>query len=248
MVRAPRTRSGCVRRVLACSPGDATSRLQSRTSDEGGPAAGDGPSRVSRGRAKGDYKHLSIADQHRAHVAYLKLKGPGVRAPYGAVKALCDEWGKGHGFFTKLVEKFATDPTLAPKPHVRRPHKMTDEVHDMLVEVARKRDWDVTYSELVFGLSEEYGVDLSKWSVWKHITQSGFWNVHKMRTKPTLSPIQMEARLAFAREHVNNTWENWVDIDEKWFFVKTQKGTVKVPVSEQTPHQHEVLPQHECSG
>ena len=39
----------------------------------------------------------------------------------------------------------------------------------------------------------------------------------------------MAKRLAFAKEHRRNTWDNWVDLDEKWFYLWVNKGTLKLP-------------------
>jgi len=39
----------------------------------------------------------------------------------------------------------------------------------------------------------------------------------------------MGNRLAFAKLHRRNTWDNWVDLDEKWFYLWVNKGTLKLP-------------------
>ena len=35
--------------------------------------------------------------------------------------------------------------------------------------------------------------------------------------------------MRFAKEHRRNQWEDWVDIDKKWFYLWVNKGTLKLP-------------------
>ena len=114
MVARSRGLASAARRVVACSPGDAASRVQSRTSDERGPAVGDGQSLTAKGRAKGDNKHLSLDDRHRMHAEYLKLKGSGAKAPPGGVKAR-QHPHQGGGAALELPGRERERPWVLPK-------------------------------------------------------------------------------------------------------------------------------------
>ena len=81
-------------------------------------------------------------------------------------------------------------------------------------------------------LKARYGVALSPETIRSGLIIGGSWRVYSERDKPSLSPRHMEARLAWAKDHLGSRWVDHVDIDEKWFYEFAHKRKLKQPRSE----------------
>ena len=46
---------------------------------------------------------------------------------------------------------------------------------------------------------------------------SGSMWLRSIRTQPMLTSTHMQQRLEFCRVRAKNSWNEWIDIDEKWF-------------------------------
>eukprot|EP00959_Pyramimonas_sp_CCMP1952_P266313 5567785-Pyramimonas_sp.AAC.1 len=212
------------KRVSACPPGPSPGLHQS-----GHPIPDDFPfqndENVSEKQlVKGSNKQLSDTDQYRLlreYNAILADPGP------GKVAELCVKWGVGHNYPSRLSAKMNRTGSLMRVKRVRAPRKFSSETKDKLTEIATARGGDLTYKELTEELFKATGVKLHRATIWRYVRAE--WKVVRKRIKPPLSEEQMASRLEFAQTHRRNTWDDWVDIDEKWFYMWVNKGTLKLP-------------------
>jgi len=137
------------------------------------------------------------------------------------------KWGKARSFFNDLKRKMDRCGNLMPVPHKRKPHKLTPTKVKALEVYAREVHGDSTYEELSDALFERTGTRIDPSWLRKHIRCH--WKVVAKRTKPSPNAKQQAWRLRFAKEHRRNQWEDWVDIDKKWFYLWVNKGTLKLP-------------------
>ena len=71
---------------------------------------------------------------------------------------------------------------------------------------------------------------ISRQAVADHL-RAADWNVRaQSRAEPLLREDlgHFEARVAFGREHRSQTWRNWVDVDEKWFYTMALRLLLKL--------------------
>ena len=52
-----------------------------------------------------------------------------------------------------------------------------------------------------------------------------------------LDPEHVQARAAWAKTHLKNHWKEHVDLDEKWFYVSSGRGRLKLPADVEKPKQ-----------
>ena len=50
-----------------------------------------------------------------------------------------------------------------------------------------------------------------------------------------MTEAHKEARLTWAKENLENEWYDHVDLDEKWFYVTSSGGRLKMPAGEERP-------------
>ena len=50
-----------------------------------------------------------------------------------------------------------------------------------------------------------------------------------------MTEAHKEARLAWAKENLENEWYDRVDLDEKWFYITFGGGRLKMPAGEERP-------------
>ena len=110
----------------------------------------------------------------------------------------------------------------------------------LLEELSYSRNYTVTYDVLCFGLSKDHGVSVSRDTTSHHIKAN--WTVCRLRSVPSLNEFQTKKRLQLATEHRRPTWENWVDVDMKWFYYVWTPSIVKVPSA--CPFQDQRLEEH----
>ena len=64
--------------------------------------------------------------------------------------------------------------------------------------------------------------------------------------KPHLTEKQTSDRLHYATKNKTNKFKAWVDIDEKWFYVYSHSGKLKLPpgIEREAPHACQVEAVH----
>ena len=148
------------------------------------------------------------------------------------IKALCHKYGVSKNWFARTLKAFTANGSFERKTRSCTPYKLTPHVQRCIEKVARRKRWDFTYREMVTELKARYGVALSPETIRSGLIIGGNWRVYSERDKPSLSPRHMEARLAWAKEHLGSRWVDHVDIDEKWFYEFAHKRKLKQPRSE----------------
>ena len=87
---------------------------------------------------------------------------------------------------------------------------------------------------------EVFGLDISRQAVADHL-RAQEWNLRATsRAQPLLREDlgHFEARAAFGRKYRKETWENWVDVDEKWFYTMALRLLLKIPPGEPIPQRY----------
>lgn len=96
-------------------------------------------------------------------------------------------------------------------------------------------DFDATYEEMTDGLEGLVGAKVSLATIRRFVLGIGKcnegekWKTVTKKTHTPLSETQMKARLEFLQLHRRNPWTDWVNIDEKWFYLWVPRRKVKVP-------------------
>ena len=109
------------------------------------------------------------------------------------------------------------------------PRKLTPEVQKAMATQAEEWGYDFTYDEMVDALFEQ-GIDVSNMTVWRHMRAEA-WNTRcRNRNVPMLTEKHRTWRRDWATQQVDNNWEAWVDLDEKWFYAVKAWGTLKMPL------------------
>ena len=118
-------------------------------------------------------------------------------------------------------------PSIVKHPRKKTEWKVTQELKHKLEEIAIAHDCDMTYVELQEALEKATGVKLSTSTIWRIVKAE--WTEVRKSMKPPLSEDQRRDRLSWALKHRRNTWQAWVDIDEKWFYLYVPRRKLKVP-------------------
>ena len=95
--------------------------------------------------------------------------------------------------------------------------KVTGDLYEKFKEINRKTKGDKTYRELAALLKRHTGIKVGHATLARAAKRQG-WRLCAKYTSPHLSPEQRTARLAWAKQHVDDDWHAHVDIDEKWFY------------------------------
>mmetsp|Transcript_31106 Transcript_31106/g.95180 ORF Transcript_31106/g.95180 Transcript_31106/m.95180 type:complete len:312 (-) Transcript_31106:201-1136(-) len=82
----------------------------------------------------------------------------------------------------------------------------------------------------------EEALGLPRATVCRHMKRNK-WRIVGKSTRPALSDAMREARYEWAQNNVGNPWVEHVDLDEKWFYVYTHTGKLKLPPGAEKPKQ-----------
>ena len=130
---------------------------------------------------------------------------------------LCNRFGVNSDYVARLKAAYdkktegGADFKFSRKVGSGRPRVITPEMAEFLVDWAATEMFEFTYEEA----ARQLGVDRTTVSRYMH--SNGWRNVLK-GVRPFLTEAHMKARMAWVEEHFRNSFEDWVDIDEKWFF------------------------------
>lgn len=155
---------------------------------------------------------LTVKDKFLLLLNYdrLLVKMGKVDPEYATVKDLCEAFKVNKNYIKNLRDKFLERGTFARKQGSGRPYMINyDERVAAVTNVIRKRR-----SISIHDISQETAIPTT--SVQRIINDEEFRLVPK-RTCPFLTDDQKSKRLKWCRQHRYNTWDNYVDIDEKLF-------------------------------
>jgi hypothetical protein len=180
-------------------------------------------------------KNLTPNERAALMTEYRDLLDAGSDKGPGDIASMCARYGVSVTYPSKLLAQWrksvhaGDEVNVIPKPHPGRPKKVDDQLYKKLEDWARARSFQFTYAEM-----ESAFDGVSDTTLWRTLSGRG-WRAVKVRTKPSLTVAHKQWRLDFAREHRRNTWDAWVDVDEKWFFTKLLDQPAKVPPTADTP-------------
>lgn len=213
------------KRIWACPPGHTVDVGQSG----GGSSEGSPTNFHSQTQGvvfvKGLRKFLSDEQKLRLLVEYTSMLGHAGGSRKAGVAERCVRYGVGPNYPARLMKTFKMTGSVTEKHRISAPRKLTQSVQEELTLISTEKNGDVTYRELSEELEKRTGVHLSHTTIRDYIKHH--WKVVKKQMKPPLSEAQMAARLKWAQENLHN-WEDWVDVDEEWFYLWIPKGTLKL--------------------
>lgn len=118
-------------------------------------------------------------------------------------------FGVGKNYVQELRKRFMENGTLERKSGSGRPSFDKEERSDAVVACVREKR-DITIRDIAVATS------IPRSSVWRLLDDSEM-KLCARRSIPPLNELQTDARLTFCRQNRYNRWDNWVDVDEKWF-------------------------------
>lgn len=149
-----------------------------------------------------------------------------------AVEKLCQEYGCGPQYPRQVVaslkKRHALPLSRAGK--AGRKERITVAEGERLKELLRENAWDMTFRQIEL----ETGYPSS--TVQRYMKRHK-WRLVGKGTRPVITDEQIKQRLAWAQKLEDNEWTLHVDIDEKWFYVWSHGGKLKLPPGEKKPTQ-----------
>lgn len=125
---------------------------------------------------------------------------------------------------SSLVGKIRKTKKLPTRKHVGgRRFAVTPEAEAELIKVLKEHAYDLTFPQI----QELTGIPAT--TAWRHMRRTKGWRVTSKSCRPFLTDANVEARKKWAEKHKKNKWKDHVDIDEKWFYVYSHSGKLKLP-------------------
>ena len=198
------------------------------------------PSHYDQAKPDGSRKRqadLTPARKAKLLVEYAKLPTDKGGWKVG-VAALCSKYGVSKNYLnTYLIPNVLASPDDAdPFARAERsdkgvPKKLTPTKDAAMKEQCGEWGGDFAYQEMADFLLEFFDLQISRQAVAEHLRVTE-WNLRATsRAQPLLRDDlgHFEARADFGRKHLKETWKNWVDVDEKWFYTMALRLLLKMP-------------------
>lgn len=185
--------------------------------------------------------HLSETEKWQLLARYMQLP-VGSNGKREGVAALEQKFMVAPGYIRKhlnIKKLLNAKATAAPAQRKERkdkgvPRVLTFEMKEAFSAQAAEWNWDFTFAEMEQALHEK-GMSWSDTSIWRHCIAEN-WNTRaRTRTVPLLRDGHRQARVAFCKEHKDQDWSAWVDLDEKWFYSVALHRTHKLPPGKAAP-------------
>lgn len=164
----------------------------------------------------------AIATRHK-DLQKLKKKARKV-----ASRKLAEEFGVGPRYAKNVASKIKKKAPLATKKRSGRPVAIGPEEELLIIETLKAHGFTMRF------------VDLAKETGIPAMTINDFMRKHKWRQvkrgiRPHLTEANIKARLEWAEELKDDKFDVQVDIDEKWFYVWSDRITAKLPPGQERP-------------
>ena len=146
-----------------------------------------------------------------------------------AQRALVAEYGVGRRYPADVAHKLIKKKEpLATKKRSGRPVAIGPEEELLIIETLKAHGFTMRFVDL----AEETGIPA--------MTINDFMRKHKWRQvkrgiRPHLTEANIKARLEWAEELKDDQFDVQVDIDEKWFYVWSDRITAKLPPGQERP-------------
>ena len=177
------------------------------------------------------HNHLTHDERVALLLEYTALKAKSRRC---GVEELARRWNVERHYPARLMRTFVSQkapgvtPSLSRKKGQGRPHIITGETEELLLDTARTEAWEFTFREMgeVLGVAPATVLRYLRRNKWRYVAK---------KLRPALEPKHLEARKAWCEENRRNTFEAWIDIDEKWFYTVSTGTKLKVPPGTRPP-------------
>ena len=148
-----------------------------------------------------------------------------------ALAALCEAYGCTRAYPAKLLSRLQTKRKLPLNQGKGAKHhkRIGTQEEEIIKDVLKTNAYDMTFKQL----EEATGIPAA--TLCRHFKATPGWRQCGKGTRPLLEDKHMEARAAWAKKHRNNRWQRHVDIDEKWFYVRSGRGRLKLPPGVEKP-------------
>ena len=158
-----------------------------------------------------------LATRHKG-IQKLKKKARKV-----AARKLADEFGVGPRYARDAASKLILKQPLASRKGKQfKPYVIGEEEEELIFETLKEHGFTLTFRQL----GEKVGIPKSTINDFMRRKK---WRQVKKGTVPHLTDECMAARLEWAKEREDDEFECQVDLDEKWFYVWTDRVTAKLP-------------------
>ena len=166
-------------------------------------------------------------------VAYERLPGRRGSAEWRrAHENLCVKYGVNARYPARVSNRLAT---MAKLPASRkgvggRPQRVGEEEEEALQRILYEHAYNLTFTQI------EEKTGLPRATVCRFMKKN-HWRIVGKSTRPVLTESVCDARLEWARDNLGNPWECHIDLDEKWFYVYSHSGKLKLPPGVKKPKQ-----------
>ena len=134
-----------------------------------------------------------------------------------------------HSTIQRLRDRFNATGSSQERPHTGRP-RVTTRQQDRQLILGALRDRTSTSMTLRGHLRTATGVNISRRTVGRRLHEAGLRS-RRPAVRPILSAINRRRRLAWARQHVTWTWQQWGRVlfsDESRFTLSFNDGRLRV--------------------
>ena len=165
-------------------------------------------------------------------VRYNKLDRSNKREYSKKLRALCLEFQVQKQYPRNLQERVDKEAALPSRTGLRTKSYAIDAAGAERIACTLKENaYDLTYAQL----GEATGFAPS--TLCRFFKQTPGWRVVNKSTRPVINEVHKANRLEWAKKHRSDPWRFHVDVDEKWFYVYSHSGKLKLPPGVEKPKQ-----------
>jgi len=136
---------------------------------------------------------------------------------------IMNEFNVGPQYARKLFKHVSKGGKITRKKGSGRKTSITPDKQHEIDSYLKERNYDATYREM------EADLGIAKTTLIRFMRNNGYRTCGKY-LRPILSTSQMEARFLWCQIHQEDSFQNTVDIDEKWMYSIYNRGSLKVPI------------------
>ena len=120
------------------------------------------------------------------------------------------------------------------------PVKLTPTKDAAMKEKCTEWGGDFAYQEMADLMLDLFDLKISRQAIADHLRAIEWQLRATSRAEPLLREDlgHFKARAAYGRKYRKETWKNWVDVDEKWFYTMALRLLLKIPPGEPIPHRY----------
>ena len=109
--------------------------------------------------------------------------------------------------------------------------RINEEKEKLIKQALREHAYDLTFKQL------EELTGIPKTTLCNHFKKTTGWYQCAKKMQSLITEAHKEARLAWAKENLENEWYDHMDLDERWFYVTSGGRRLKIPAGSSTSAQ-----------